>query len=817
MRAERGTSSSTGSARTSRLLLFCALGALVTAPGPALAAPPSPKPAEKTGSVTSNGATVVARLDATARRLRVRACAAQPCEPTGDGTAIEFADPIDLDHSSIDAVELANGRKVLRVVARSSSREGIAWEAIVGAQGTDAKVLWSSVTGFANEGEGARVLVEGKELYVGRLRRELTICGQKETLLEPKRLDPAKLEFHRVAMHRLPQAVRNAAPSLLAVESIEAPFANVATVRGASVHDGAAPLLVDDDTATAWTETLKGDGKGEFVVVSTPKSTPIEKLTLVVAPTKKIDGFAQPTSLWLSTDDATFHVAVPPGSSRVDVNLPQPISTSCLALSLDRAEQGGADVVVGLAELDAVPVLPKSIHGLDDLVSYLDLDVKQAELAQAILANAGARGAQAVEAKIATLGDRGRLRAIDVLEAAPCDVAGRAIVRLSWDSPPQIAKRAREALDGCGVGAKGAIAEAFAKGPDAAREAIAERFAKVDPQAALAALLDVVRTAPATRRRTYRAAMRKVATMTVGRDAIAAYLASAATVAPAKNERDPVIELARAIADLPEIAETPGLVAALSKTLLSHAGESASFDARWLAAEPVAALALHGDVAALAWLRALSASKDRYLRARAISVSGDVDALRPEVVRALADTEPRVRESALVALRRGQGPTGATPPTIALLELDLWTFVRVAAAETLAESKGGGDVDVALAKATGDDARQVRGAAVRALVSRGARSQLKAIRARAFDKEESVDVRRDAIEGLGHLCDVGSVDALTDIAKSAGGQLALAAIVALGDIHPGDLASRLSAIDQTSLVVKDAVRRAMKTQSQCGG
>jgi HEAT repeat protein len=215
-------------------------------------------------------------------------------------------------------------------------------------------------------------------------------------------------------------------------------------------------------------------------------------------------------------------------------------------------------------------------------------------------------------------------------------------------------------------------------------------------------------------------------------------------------------------------------------------------------------------------MRKLFQSKDRYLRARAAEVSGKVDALRPELVGALADGDPRVRQEALIGLRAGSGPTGSAPPIMSLLAHDPWTYVRVAAAETLGESKGGGDVDVALAKATEDEQKTVRGAAVRALVSRRAKSQLPALRSRAFDDKEVIEVRRDAVEGLGILCDTSSLDDLFEIAKKGeGGPLQLAAIVALGAIHPSDLAQRLSAIDQTSLVVKDAIRRALKTTPEC--
>ena len=773
-----------------------------------------------------------ARIDATTRQLFHRACAALPCAPTTAAVEIPLSDELDLTKARFEPLSIGAGRRLLRVMVPSATRAGVAFEALLAgsADGSgDANVVWSSPTGFGSTGEGSggRLVVDGSSpsaaVYVGKLRRELTLCGREETLLEPRRVDPKTLQLHRVAMHRLPASVRDAAPTLVATGATDAPIGSILAVRGASVNDGASTALADGDPSTHWHETLKGDGKGEFVVFSAPKAMPIERLSLLLQPTatttKSSEPLDPPVSLWLTVDDATYRIAIPkdPNVKRVDVPLPKPLATSCLAISIDRGEarSDGKDPSIGLVEVDAVPAIPKSIHALEDLVTLLDSEGPDADLAQTLLSNAGARGAKAIESKLATIADRGKSRAIEVLEATPCASAAGALTALSWDAPKSVTRRAREALDSCGAAAVPALADAWSKGPDAAREILAERWAKLDPAHALPAILDTVRKAPATRRRTYRIALGRVANTQAGRDAIASFLAKAAPAVSGEN--DPVIELARSIATSSELGP---LGPSLSKALQQHAGGASSFEARWLAAEPFAELAAHGDAAALGWLRALHKSADRYLRSRAVDVSGDVEALRPEVVLALKDGDPRVRMTALIALRRGIGPTGATSPVIALLREDAWTYVRAAAAETLGESKGGGDVDVALGDATRDELPAVRAASIRALVARGARSQLPAIRKRAFDPGELVDVRGEAITALGKLCDKDSVDDLFDLVKRGSGsegahQLALSAIMALGDIHPVDLSARLSAVDQTSLVVKDAVRRALEAKSQC--
>ncbi len=774
------------------------------------------------------GPTVGVRLDVSAKKLRMRVCAG------GGATCVVGVDDpgvtIELDDidpgSHVDAVPVGAGRSVIHAVVRSSKRPERGFDAIVVGRPGDKvpTVLFAGVTVDPDKPggtEGTRVLRDEGTLFVAQVRRELTLCGQKQpAMLLPKRLDPKTLELRAVAMHRLPKAVRDAAKVVAAVPSAGPPIASVLSARGASSNDGGSLAAADGDDATAWTEGRKGDGRGEFVVFSAPESLPLQKISLVVRPTKPLEGFAQPLSVFVSLDYATYRVTIPasdkPGA-RFDLPLPGPIKTGCVAVSLDESEDG-ADPAVGLVEVEGVPVLPGSVKTLEDLVGQLDFAGPSRELAMTVLSHGGAKAADAIHKRLPSMGEVGKDAAVDVLEATPCAVASAPLARLSWDAPRKIAAEARTKLDACGKEALPAIQAAFVAGPDAAREALAERFAKLDPVSALPALLDTVASANAARRHTYRVALARVVATTAGRDAVAAWLASPlAEASPKENQPDAAIELGRAIAPLDDAAP---LVPALSKTLLGHGAKGKPFAARWLAAAPIAALAARGDAGALAWLRSLLSDPDRNLRARATEVAGVVDGLRPELVKALADPEPRVRLAAITALDQG-GAAGVTTALVPVLKTDAWTYVRVAAADALGNAKGGaGDIDLGLAEATKDPARSVRASAVRALGKRGAKAQLPAIRSRAFDEAEAIEVRVEAIEALGATCDRSSADALLDLAKHIGQsdgarQLGLAAIVALGAIHPPDLDARLDTLDATSLVVKDAVRRARKMPPTC--
>lgn len=835
--AVRGSTSTIQLAR--RAVPLCGALTLLGASGdrPAAAAPPAKVTkdpalaAAATAPGAAGGPSVAVRLDVVGKKLHLRACAgAGGCAATLDdpSVAVDLPD-VDPAASHVDALPLPGGRTAVHAVVRTTKRPELGFEAIVvGRPGDKAPtVVFSGSTGDPDKGaaEGTRVVRDEGTLFVGQFRRELALCGQKgPALLLPRRLDPKTLELRAVAMHRLPKAARDGAKVVDAVAAKAAPIASVLSARGASSNDGGSVAAADGDAATAWTEGRKGDGKGEFVVFAAPPSLPLEKVSLVVRPTKPFEGFAQPVSVYLSLDDATYRVTIPvstePGA-RFDVPLPTPTKTGCVAVSLDLAESAG-DAHVGLAEVEGVPVLPGSVKSLDDLVGLLDVPGPSRELATTVLSHGGAPAARAIGARLGAMGEGGKALAVEILEAAPCAAAAPPLARLSWDAPKKTAAEARKRLDDCGTDATPAVAAAFAAGPDAAREALAERFARLDPKAALPALVGVIPGSNPARRHTYRNALARVAASSVGREAIGAWLATIAEAPLSKDDApDPVVELGRAVLVPGAPADdTAPLGPPLAKALLRRAAKDRPFAARWLAAGPLAVLAARGDVGALAFLRALLVDPDRNLRARGAEVAGDVDGLRPELVKALGDPEPRVRVAAIAAIDR-RGAAGVTQAILPLLANDGWTFVRVAAADALGNTQGPAEnVDVALGEATRDPARSVRAAAVRGLGRRGAKSQWTALRARAFDEQESIEVRVEAIEALGATCDRASADPLLELAKRTGQgdgarALGLAAIMALGAIHPPDLAARLDAIDASSLVVKDAVARARKAPATC--
>jgi HEAT repeat protein len=160
-----------------------------------------------------------------------------------------------------------------------------------------------------------------------------------------------------------------------------------------------------------------------------------------------------------------------------------------------------------------------------------------------------------------------------------------------------------------------------------------------------------------------------------------------------------------------------------------------------------------------------------------------------------------VREAVLK--REGEADS-LMPCAQTALVRDTWPFVRVSAAHTLARGKPSTQVDASLGVALADPSTDVRVAAANALGERRATTQSKALIARLSDGKEDSLVRVAAARALGNSCAGDAVPALTSFAKDAAlpqgaGQdvaVSMAAILALGAIHPPDVQSRLAPLLQ---------------------
>ncbi|HEY3595250.1 MAG TPA: HEAT repeat domain-containing protein, partial [Polyangiaceae bacterium] len=195
----------------------------------------------------------------------------------------------------------------------------------------------------------------------------------------------------------------------------------------------------------------------------------------------------------------------------------------------------------------------------------------------------------------------------------------------------------------------------------------------------------------------------------------------------------------------------------------------------------------------------------------AAEVAGEIPNAVSPLVKALADDSPRVRDAALTSLAVLTDPRGKKvqaelwpaplfPAVAKLLAEDPFSFVRAHAAESLRGAPAGDVGDAPLANALSDGSPQVRGRAIDMLGARGAHAQAGAIAERLDDEHENFDVRTRAARALGAVCDMGSADRLTELAKkgaTVGADpesriLGATAAAALGHLAPPDLSSRLA-------------------------
>ncbi len=167
-----------------------------------------------------------------------------------------------------------------------------------------------------------------------------------------------------------------------------------------------------------------------------------------------------------------------------------------------------------------------------------------------------------------------------------------------------------------------------------------------------------------------------------------------------------------------------------------------------------------------------------------------------QVSGALNDPDVRVRQAAIHA---SAGLPSAVPTLSERLAKDPWPLVRMAAADALAEAKGSPTAAAALSHAIDDQSPHVRAHVIVALGEHHQSAELGKIRARLLDEEEYPMVRAAAAQALAALCDTSSLDALTKYAHKLVDPMAndqdhivgSASLLALGDMHPADLAKRL--------------------------
>jgi HEAT repeat protein len=752
------------------------------------------------------------KVDLPGWRVFYEDCVQQPCAVTVQSKSVPIsADKVSLpDPADVitEVVPIGGGRIIVHVrvpLQPAGLPLTPAWEGVFAAGAP--QPLFKDVTGWRSGEPGERAGVAllfvdqngTKAVAKGDIQEDLRICGDDSTLLHPQVLEPQTLIWRGASVQQLSpvrvgKAVRVVA-SLRGGASADPPLAPLLAAEGASSSIGAPKSLSDGDPETTWSEGRSGQGPGEFVRFHAPHEVPLTRFAIAVAPKAPKAVGAAPRTFYLATDTALFQVAMPedawmhPGAA-YDIALPDPVTTSCVALILgDAYTRGNPKPEVTVAELYAYSAFDAPGATLGSVALVLSGGGPRAEAAAGILKRAGGAGLKAAELAYDQLDAAGRALAVDIAaSSSSCAASSSLLVRALSEREEVVREKARAKLEQphCGRDAVPALVAALDV-PDT-RVRSATLLAMVAASQALDPIAKVLgQGSPADRARLRSAFAHAAAEASI--DALAALLSAG---------RDPEarVELVRASeARLGDVRD------AADRALDELFALPSSLRTRYVLVSPIAALAHAGDPKDDARLvTLLERDSEPLVRARAAELAGASAKTQAALDAAAKDPEPRVREAALRAVGDSR-VVAARGGAILALGSDTWTFVRAEAATALAALPSSAAADEALGGAVADKAPRVRVAAIGALAAHAARAYADRVRVRLDDAHEDIDVRVAAAHALGALCDERAVNALSDYAVLGASSpdpnevaLGLAATAALGQLHPADLASRLKKV-----------------------
>jgi len=756
-----------------------------------------------------------------------------------DGRRFAVPRTTDLSKATIEPIELVGGKLVALVSAPLDKRDG-SWTLLLAASdATEAPTANKLLVGHLGQATGldgerrSRVLLrddtpDGVELVVGRRYENAQLCG-RATTMRAQALDPAQMTWNPSPTRSLSAAERASATPLAAVHVDTPPTTDgpqlLHGVIASSAVGKTRSSLTDRRLDSAW--TVRGDGTGEFLVMTASNDVAVLGFDVVIRPTAAADGTA-PKSFYIATRDEAFRVSMPEDAWQQDagalyrIDLPRPLHSDCFALVLDRSYAKADDDHITVAELRARTKFDG--EPLETLVKALG-EPLDTDAAKALLMRSGPGGAKATVASYDELDKNARGHAREIIENGECSAAAPFFIDrlLGVGAAPTfdpdldpVAKEARTRLRLCKGPARTALAATIAAGEPSRRRVWAAReLATIGPASAVPAILSVLEqgsSAPLHSggsdeiRRGLRAALGHAAQHKRARAAVGTTLAAFEQLSVVAQ-----IDLLRAIGPaLPTFDDAQG---ALDTTLASDS----TFRTRYLLQEPAAHLARGGSERAMAWLQqSIRQDESRHVRARAARVSAGVAGLVADLEAALEDDGPRVREAALLALSETPKlPASAQRQVVRLLSRDPWTFVRIGAAAMLAQRQPDTAGDEALVAVLNEDdaPSRLRSAALRALGKRRSVSAAKRVERIADNPKEPVHIRVAAISALGHMCYRDATPLLYKLGLRAGYQqipydqpLGLAALAALGKLKPKDMHAQLAPLLSKNKIVPPQIR-----------
>ena len=754
-------------------------------------------------------------VDPAGKVLRYATCSSEPCATSASSETVAMAvgdAVIDPKRVTVDDVAIGRGRHLARIrvaFGAEGEPESPAWEALVVA---GSPPLFAGVTGWTHgepgerHGVDIRLLPEQGRTFVliGEIREDLRICGDDATLLDPRALDPATMQFHGATLQRLSAARRDGATAIVATPHhgpADMPLARLlrATEATSALPRAPATALTDGDPATVWSEGRSGRGQGELVLLRMPFDVPVVRFSITPAPALPVARGAAatptvaPETFYLATGAGTYEVTLPedaathPGES-YDIVLPEPLKTSCVALVLEGAfTHGKAHPDVSVAELTAYSAFDHAGAALADVASALNGGDARATAAAGVLEQAGEAGIVAIAPVYPGLSPAGRALAMNVASSTSNCEASASLFTAALSDPDEVVRAKAASKLGeptCGRAVLPALIASLKS--ETTRAKIAPVVAAIGREKALGALAEWLGDGSADDRHVLRASV-AFAARNAASGELKALLAGAAKKSPAAS-----LDALRALRDrLTDVQSTA------DASIGALAAGNSPLEVRYQLVDVVALLAMARDSSAQLALEAF-VLRDAAPEVRARAAEQLAATREPITIaaRALEDGAPRVREAALLAL--GAIPRATATSTIAaLLTRDPWTFVRVAAAASLAHVTPTDASDHALGESLTQLSPRVREQAVLALEAHGSVAYRDVIRKHLTDLKEDLPVRVASAHAAGALCDAKSIDVLTHLALAGASSadanevtLGLVATDALGAIHPKDLPSR---------------------------
>lgn len=736
--------------------------------------------------------------------LRAAPCAAAPCA-IERGTEVAF--PAELRpaiaNAQFSVVGIGEGRRAI-VVSVTDAKTARNWSAVLaGPLGAgEPKLIFSGFTGFTAGEDGTRrgQRVEisppddkgARRIVVGDVQEDLSLCG-RSALLAPQLLSSADMRLHPAKVQRLSVEERERARQVTAVRvtASTSPTSSFGVLRAiaASSAVGSPGALTDNDPETTWAENRGGSGRGEFVLLHAPPELPISGLDFVIRPaTAKVENGVAPRVFWLAGNRELVEVTMPedawkfPGA-HYQVKLEPALQGDCLALVTESAFDENPKAQVTFAELNAQSEFDAST--IPALVAALAGGGERAQAAQAVLRVAGQPGFDAVSKAYDSLDEGGRRLALDLLDLASCETSLPVYLNAFSGLNQAHGIHARDHIRRCGKAAAPYLAEAAKKAQGSLQIALLGELVLADAAQCVDLIVSLMDVESRSRRSALRVALARASLVTDAKPRVLAVLAE-----PSTSERV-TVDVLRALGG--RIAEfQPAAGAALAR--LSR--PNASFRTRFLLLQPSAELASVDPAVRAAYGSSLASDPDPRFRAQALSVLKNPSDFPTQVSASLNDPDMRVREAAV----RASGALPATRPALAeRLGKDPWPLVRMAAADALAAAPPAASTDSALAAAIEDDSPHVRAHVLLALGVHRSKAQLDKIRERFADEDEYPMVRSAAVSALASLCDTKSLPELTSYAHKLADPMAdpgahmigASALLALGELRPADLESRL--------------------------